>query len=164
MELIPNLIFCYHIMIASEQLLIEAERRSAGALRDYFLTHLEEERGHATWLAEDLASAGIRVSQTRIPVEAVEMVGSIYYMVFHVEPCALLGYMQALEREDWSLLEELEKSYPSSLLRTMKHHAEHDPLHAQALKRIIGTLTAEQQALVEQTRQRTFHYLIRAFS
>lgn len=164
MELIPNLIFCYHTMVASEQLLIEAEKRSQGALQAYFRTHLEEERGHAGWLAEDLASAGIRVSETRIPVEAVEMVGSVYYMVFHVEPCALLGYMQALEREDWPMLPALEKEYPPSLLRTLKYHAEHDPRHARDLKRIVDTLTTEQKALVEQTRQRTFHYLKRAFS
>lgn len=163
MELVPNLIFFYHTMIASEQLLIEAEERSEGPLQAYFREHLEEERGHARWLAEDLQSVGIKVSETQIPVEAVEMVGSVYYMVFHVEPCALLGYMQALEREDWPLLPQWRKDHPPSLLRTLEYHAEHDPTHARDLKRIIGTLTTDQKALVEQTRNRTLHYLQRAF-
>lgn len=162
MDFIRRLIFCYHAMVASEQLLIEAEKRSEGELKEYFRAHLEEERGHAQWLAEDLASVGIRVQHTRIPVEAVEMVGSVYYMVFHVEPCALLGYMQALEKEEWPQMAQWERNYPPSLLRTLKHHAEHDPQHARDLRRIIETLTPAQKALVEQTRTRTLHYLIRS--
>lgn len=161
-DLVRRLIFFYHAMVASEQLLIEAEKRSSGALREYFEAHLEEERDHAQWLVEDLASVGIKVQNTLIPVEAVEMVGSVYYMVFHVEPCALLGYMQALEKEEWPQMAQWERDYPASLLRTLKHHAEHDPHHAQELKRIIETLTPEQKALVEQTRSRTIQYIIRS--
>src|SRR5277367_3957194 len=145
MDFISNLIFCYHTIIASEDLLIEAAMRSDGALEDYFRAHLAEEEGHARWLAEDLASVGIDVEKTRIPVEAVEMVGSVYYMVFHVDPRALLGYMQALEREEWPLMAQWEAEHPASLLRTLKHHAEHDPAHARELKRIIATLDAGQQ-------------------
>lgn len=161
-DLIPQLIFCYHCIVASEQLLDEAAKRSTGEFRAYFWTHLEEERGHARWLAEDLNSVGIRVEKTQLPVEAVEMVGSIYYLVFHVQPIALLGYMQALEREEWPMLAQWEKDYPASLLRTVKHHAEHDPDHAGELKRIIATLDAGQKSLVEQTRRQTLVYLERA--
>jgi hypothetical protein len=162
MDFISNLIFCYHTIVASEDLLIEAARRSDGALEDYFREHLIEEENHAQWLGEDLASVGIDVRKTKIPSEVPEMVGSIYYMVFHADPAALLGYMQALEREEWPLMEQWEKDYPASLLRTLKHHAKHDPDHARELKRIIATLEPGRQALVEQTRQRTFHYLERA--
>jgi hypothetical protein len=164
MDLIPNLIFCYHTIVASEDLLIEAAKRSEGPLEDYFREHLSEEKDHAQWLAEDLVSVGIRVWETQIPIEVVEMVGSVYYMVFHADPAALLGYMQVLEREDWPMLPQWEKDYPASLLRTVKHHAEHDPGHARKLRDIIETLEPERRALVEQTRQRTLHYLQRAFT
>jgi hypothetical protein len=162
MDLIPQLIFCYHCIVASEQLLDEAAKRSVGELRGYFWKHGEEEHGHAQWLAEDLESVGVDVKRTPIPLEAVEMVGSVYYMVFHVEPVALLGYMQALEREKWPMMEQWEKDYPASLLRTVKHHAQHDPGHAKELKRIIEILDPGQKSLVEQTRRQTLIYLERA--
>jgi hypothetical protein len=164
MELIPNLIFLYHCMIASESLLIEAEKRAEGTLKRYFAAHLEEERGHDCWLAEDLASVGILVKNTKIPLEAVEMVGTIYYMVFHVEPCALLGYMHVLERGEHPLMTQWESQYPASLLRTLKYHEEHDREHQAELDRIIETLSPTQKAIVAQTRERTLHYLLKVFT
>jgi hypothetical protein len=163
MDLISNLIFLYHCVIASEQLLIEAAQRAVGPLQDYFRQHLEEERGHDRWLAEDLESIGVEVKRTVIPVEAMEMVGTVYYLVMHVDPVALLGYMQVMERGEHPQMKEWEAQYPASLLRTLKYHDEHDRDHRRDLERTIQTLTPNQKALVEQTRGRTLHYFQRAF-
>lgn len=164
MELIPNLIFLYHCMVASEHLLQEAAGRSVHGLKYYFLKHLQDERGHAEWLAEDLASIGIQVRKTRIPVEVLEMVGSVYYLIFHVDPAALLGYMQFMESGSPQRLPEWEKAYPASLLRTLKYHLEHDPAHLREINEVIGGMSSEQQALIAQTHQQSRQYFLRAFT
>lgn len=164
MNLVRNLVWMWHVMVASEQLLECAIERSSGELADYFRAHLEEERHHADWLAADLRTAGIEVARTKIPREAMEMVGSVYYLIFHAHPCALLGYMSVLE-DTAALRANLERwarEYPSELLRTVRHHAEADPGHLEELRAAIARLTAEQQRLVEQTRQVTFDYLRRS--
>lgn len=166
MELISNLVFLYHTIVASEKLLELTAEHSTGELRDYFTRHLEEERGHAQWLAEDLRTVGIDVKKTRIPVEAVQMVGSIYYFILHVDPVALLGYMRVLEGSPIAMdeLERLEKLYSRELLRTLRYHVEHDPKHFQELESIINTLSPDQLALVKQIEWCTRGYLQRGIS
>jgi hypothetical protein len=163
MDLIPNLIFLYHAMVASERLLERASERSTGTLQDYFRSHLEEERGHDEWLAEDLDSVGVNVKKTQIPLEAMEMVGCVYYLIEHVDPAALLGYMQAMERSpDDALMSRFEKEYPASLLRTLHYHALHDREHARKLRDVILATTPTQQQLITQTYTQTIRYCQRA--
>jgi rubrerythrin len=163
-ELVRNLIFVWHYIRASEHLLeCAAEQAKSTDLGSYFERHLEEERDHAQWLAEDLKSVGVDVRRTRVPREAVEMVGSVYYMIFHADPAALLGYMSVLEGWDLhSKLAQWERGYPASLLRTIKLHAHNDPAHAADLQGVIDSLPPERRALVEQTRSITIEYLQRA--
>jgi rubrerythrin len=162
---ISNLIFLYHVIVASENLLVVAAMTCKDEkLREYFERHLLEEKGHAQWLAEDLASVNVKVQETKIPPLAREMVGSIYYAIFHVDPVALLGYMHALE--SWPLseerLQELEKQYPASLLRTTRHHAQHDPGHVEFLRAVINELPSHQRELIEHTQAMTYDYVRRA--
>jgi hypothetical protein len=141
--LIPNLIWLYHVMAASENLLrVAIVELPPGVLRRYFEKHLEEERGHAKWLAADLRSVNIEVERTQIPLVAAQMAGSIYYLIFHAHPAALLGYMQVLESwpMDKAKLAESGKDYPRVLLRTVNHHIEHDPAH---LKEILAMIAAQ---------------------
>src|SRR5690348_11828589 len=119
---ITNLVFLYHIMVASENLLRMAARETSDRkLREYFEKHLEEERDHAKWLAEDLNSVCVDVKKTEPPLLAIQMAGSLYYLIFHVHPAALLGYMQVLESwpMDKGRLLEVAQPYPKSLLRTV---------------------------------------------
>lgn len=163
--LIRNLIFLYHVISASENLLVVAAQACKDErLRAYFEHHLLEERGHAQWLAEDLASIDVNVRATPIPPLAREMVGSIYYAIFHVDPAALLGYMQVLESspQNEARLQELKKQYPASLLRTVRYHAQHDPAHVKSLSTVIDALPFDQRELVEHTRSMTCDYLRRA--
>jgi rubrerythrin len=164
MSLVRNLIYLFHVMKASENLLVMAASQASGDLREYFERHLEEERGHAQWLAEDLETIGIVAARTQLPREAMEMVGSVYYLIFHADPVALLGYMSVLE--SWPLpeerLQEWERQYSVSLLRTVRYHAKHDPQHLAELQAVIAALPEERRALVDQTSVMTHEFLRRS--
>lgn len=158
---IANLIFLYHIMVASEPLLRFALAETTDPrLREYFAKHLEEERGHSTWLAQDLKSIGVDVGHTEAPLIAIQMAGSIYYLIFHVHPVALLGYMRVLEGPGMSQerLAKLEQEYPRSLLRTVRYHLEHDLDHMKDLNAIIEALP-EHRKLIDEVSVMTQNYI-----
>ena len=162
--LIPNLIFLYHVIVASENLLRVAIAETSDApLKEYFEKHLEEERGHAEWLAEDLKCVGIDVTQTEVPLLAVQMVGSVYYLIFHAHPAALLGYMRV--QEGWPMdkarFAELGKPYPAALLRTLNYHIDHDPDHLKDLLAIIDSLP-ERHKLIADVAVMTQNHLFQA--
>jgi hypothetical protein len=131
---LANLSFVHQIITASEGLLADAITASTGDLRDYFVSHLAEETGHVEWLAEDIGASSLPLSRT-----AVQMAGSMYYMVKHVSPACLLGYMLVLECFPMPLevVEELERLHGKQLLRTVRFHAEHDPDHGADLLAVI---------------------------
>ena len=87
--IVRNLKFVYQSVIASENLMscaIEQLRLSASsAYRDavlsYFVAHLEEERGHADWLANDLTTHGVEIAE--LDNDAMAMIGCQYYMIYH---------------------------------------------------------------------------------
>jgi pyrroloquinoline quinone (PQQ) biosynthesis protein C len=159
---VANLIWLYHVVKASENLLVQAAAQADAALREYFEHHLEGERGHAEWLREDLLSVGVDVLSTKPLPIAREMVGSIYYLIFHSDPAALLGYMSVLEGQADNLarmLPELEAEHPASLLRTLKHHAVEDPRHFAELTAVIDKLSEDRRAIVNETAEITRNYL-----
>jgi hypothetical protein len=162
--LIPNLIFVYHVIVASENLLRVAigETREP-ELKAYFRRHLEEEHDHAKWLAEDLLCVEVDVARTEVPLLAVQMAGSLYYLIYHVHPGALLGYMRVLESwpMDKARFAERAKPYPKALLRTLNHHIDHDPDHFRDLLVMIEALP-EQTKLIEDTAAMTRNYLRQA--
>ncbi|MEB0057317.1 hypothetical protein QN413_10925 [Variovorax sp. LG9.2] len=142
----------YHTIRASEDLLKCAiEKAIPGTeLHAYLEEHLEEERQHEKWLAEDLLSVGFDVHLTSIPREAVQMAGSMFYLVRLVHPRALLGYMAVLEFFPMPLeaVEILEEIHGKSLLRCLRYHAEHDIDHAHDLAGMLDRLLEEEQELV----------------
>jgi hypothetical protein len=148
--LLKNLVFSWHCMKASENLLKQAKLKSKGKLKAYFAEHLDEERGHEDWLAADLLTAGIDVHKTPIPRLAVEMVGTQYYLINHVDPAALLGYMARHECFPASLvqIELLEKVHGKELLRCARYHALNDVAHGQELLNITDELPQKSQSLI----------------
>lgn len=135
-----NLVLLHQVIVASEQLLEEArECATNSALCTYFAEHLDEEREHARWLAADLGSAGIDLSGEPRSRTAVAMAGSQYYLLKHVSPACLLGYMLVLECAPMPIpaVIELERLHGAELLRTVRYHAEHDPEHGAELLDII---------------------------
>jgi hypothetical protein len=141
-NLIKNLIFAYQVITASERLLHEAAQESTGTLRDYYISHLEEERGHAEWLENDLKTQGVNVREQPLIRVAVAMAGTQYYLIKHVDPAALLGYMAVLEGLPTSLeaVDLLEAMHGKELLKTLRFHAEHDLEHRKELFNVIDSV------------------------
>ena len=141
--LIHNLIWMYQVIVASETLMLEAIRKAHGpVLRSYLREHLEEERGHAKWLADDLAALGVDVTVLPLNRSAVELVGTQYYLINHVSPAAILGYMAVLEGFPFPLdvLEQLEAIHGVEPLRCLRYHAENDIEHRKELFKVIDQI------------------------
>lgn len=163
---IRNLVFLHRVILASESLLEFAVPRADGALRDYYADHLEEERRHDEWLALDLESVGVDVGAEPYPIEAVAAAGSQYYLVGHVDACALLGYMAVLECFPMPVdrLEELEGIHGLPLCRTLRHHAMHDIAHSADLLEQVDSLNEKQFQLVVQNAVQTALFIGSAIS
>lgn len=140
--LIDNLVFMQQLMRATEGLLQDAADAANGDLRAYYLEHLEEERGHAEWLANDLQQAGVSVEP--LIRKAVEIAGAQYYLIKHVHPASLLGYMAVLEGcpTPLEVVEQLENLHGKDLFRTLRYHSEHDLHHRKDLFAIIDKANA----------------------
>ena len=157
--LINYLCFIHGIIRASEALLEHAiSKLEDGPVRRYYVAHLREERGHAAWLADDLASVGV---QPGLNWKAARLAGSQVYLIEYVSPVALLGYMAALEGQSTSLatIEALEIVHGKTLLRTARYHAEHDPAHWEDLAVVIFSLPEHQQQLIWENAKQTLEQL-----
>lgn len=160
------LAFIHDVIVASEHILEGAAERSTGELRRFFSEHLEEERGHAEWLEEDLASASIDLAARLVVTEAVAMAGSQYYLIQHIDPVAVLGYMAVLECFPMSKeqVEKLEAIHGEKLCRTLRYHATHDVQHGADVLKMINAIPNERLGIVLQNAAQTALYFISAAS
>jgi Iron-containing redox enzyme len=144
--LLANLVFTHQVITASEGLMEDAIALSSGPLKAYLAGHLEEERGHAQWLADDLKTAGIDMQTMPKIRRAVEMAGAQYYLIKHVSPLSLLGYMAVLEGLPVALetVADMEAKHGTDLLRTLRYHAEHDLNHRKELFAVIDQYPCEE--------------------
>lgn len=144
----------YQLVIASEPLLEQAIAGLSGngwegELRSFYKEHLEDERDHAKWLLDDLNGY-----TGNLHFGVASVVGCAYYMVLHVHPCALLGYMQALETPiPQELIDAVASECGEDATRTMRHHAKEDPGHAVALVEAVERIPDEWKPLVVNTRK-----------
>lgn len=132
-----NMGFLHALMLASEPLIEDVLKRPmSGGLKKFYARHLEEERGHAQWMADDLDSMGVKPA---LDWRAAQVAGVQYYLVRHAPPEALLGYMAALECRPMpmEMVANLERIHGKAAMRTMRYHAEHDVEHGPALLRAI---------------------------
>jgi len=160
-----NLIFLYHSVMASEQLLIDGlllalnwdDAPVRNILVKYYSEHLDEERGHINWLREDLSENGI-IPGFPDPI-AMAMTGTQYYLIKHVHPAALLGYLAVVEGDPVTIdtIEILEKIYGASLFKFMRMHAERDIIHSADLFYIIDKLPSYTHGYIEKSAQNTLH-------
>lgn len=159
---IQNLVFLYHACVASEGLLEEAGGIAKDRLADYYRSHLEEEKDEIRVLREDLASAGVTPG---MPDEySMAMVGTQYYLLKHVDPVCLLGYM-AVQEADPSpieLVERLEELHGKKLFRFLKMHAIKDMEHRKELIELIDSIPEEQHGMIWFSADNTLRYLARA--
>lgn len=119
-----------------------------GRIQTYYNRHLGEERGHAEMMQADLASAAIE--PPAVHWKAARLAGTQAYLIHHVSPLMLLGYMAALECRPWSLTQVayLENLHGKPLMRCIRYHAEHDAKHGPELLALIDTLTEQEQTLI----------------
>ncbi|MFL9670439.1 hypothetical protein WIX39_026150 [Variovorax sp. AB1(2024)] len=153
--MLDHLAFFYQVIIASEFLLKEAifllgDDGFEGDLKAFYAKHLEDEKGHAEWLKEDLGEHPINLH-----FGAAQLAGMAYYLVRHVHPVALLGYMKALEGHPIPIeyVEAVEKAHGAQAGRTLRLHAIEDPHHMQELEAVA--VPSQWAPLVESTRLQT---------
>lgn len=146
---------CYQLIVASEPLLEQSIRLLSydgweGDLRVFYVKHLEDERDHAKWLLEDLQGY---TGNLHYGVAAVA--GTAYYLILHVHPVALLGYMLALEGSQITtpLIEAVAEECGEDATRTLRLHAQEDPKHAQELEAAALMVPDEWQPLIANTRR-----------
>ena len=157
--MMDSLAFWYQVIIASENLLDEAAflLEPSGwelELRDFYLKHLEDERHHAKWQREDLGDHPIVLD-----FRAAGIAGMAMYLVRHVHPVALLGYMQALEGKPipMELVEAVEREHGKQAGRTLRIHAKDDPKHIVEL--LAFPVPDKWRPLVENTRLQTLKHI-----
>lgn len=130
--------FAHGIMRASGPLLALGYDKAEGALREYYGGHLIEERDHADWLAEDLASLGEQPEL--VDHAAAAIAGAQYYYLHHVGPEPLLGYIAAMEMRPATMndVRALEETHGKRAVRTIRHHAEADIRHGDRLAEVLN--------------------------
>lgn len=161
-----NLSFAMQMMVASEGLLRAGIERLALAaepydiaVHGYFVEHLAEEAGHYEWMMEDLAG-----EDTGFHWGAAELAGMQYYLVEHVHPAVLLGYMLVLECFPMPLemVDQLEAVHGAKLLRTLRYHAVHDRDHGQDVLAMVERAPEVLKNWIYQNAIQTAHRIGRA--
>ena len=144
----------------------------ANFLRDYFLEHAEEERGHERWIETDLAQFGITRTalEQRLPYPSVAaLVGAQRFWMEQVHPVAYLGYLAVLEAPATNeFLKEVSARTGIPLASMSAHvlHATLDPGHVAEFDRTLDelSLTGQQQDLITISAITTVTHLERVFT
>jgi hypothetical protein len=167
---IKNLLFLHDVVVASEQLLEEAGQSAAllpktpfhERLVSYFQSHVEEERGELKVLQRDLSSAGVTPGVPN-PL-ATAMVGTQYYLLKHVHPAALLGYMAVVEGDPVSLdtVQFFERAHGKELFRFLRLHAVKDLEHREELIEVIDSSPTSVRDLIVSSAGNTLKYVSEA--
>lgn len=159
-----NLMFVYHLTTASEQLIrvAMADLQLGSTLRAFFHSKLIEEKDHSKWLGEDLTKCGYHFKP--LDQAAVAMAGSQYYLIFHLGPASLLGYMAALEcfPAPMAVIEMLEQLHGKDALTTVRYHAEHDVGHSKELLTFIDSRPDEEHSSIWVAATIAMEWLIKA--
>lgn len=130
-QLVRHLQFCHSLMVATDPLLELAgmeEKR-------------HEEKGHADWLAQDLARLGIPT----VPYDyaAAAIAGSQYYFIQHLDPRVLLGYCAVLECRTFTPAQVDVMEAILGPLPCVRFHAEHDVAHGAEVLTQIEAIESE---------------------
>lgn len=155
--LIKELLFVHNCCVASEDLLLDARVFSNSYsdsftkyLKKYYEDHLEEERDELKILTDDLNAAQIDWNATPLNLAAIAMVGSQYYLIRHVHPVCLLGYMaiQEMDPTPIEFIERLETLHGADILKFARLHAIKDIDHAKELAQLINSVPDKLKGLV----------------
>jgi Iron-containing redox enzyme len=169
---IENLKFLHDEVVATEQLLTEACKGTQVLpssdfytdLAEYYRRHLEEERGHATWLKEDLLSVGLEMNTFQPNAIAMAIVGTQYYLLKHVHPISLLGYMAVVEGDPVpkDTVDLLERLHGKQLMRFVRIHSEKDLEHRKELAAMIDRAPEPLQRMIAHSADNALFHLAQA--
>jgi hypothetical protein len=144
------LVETYHYVRHSCELMRSAWEgigRDRSELRNYLEQHIEEERGHEQWVLNDLENLGYQreaVTQSLPLSETIELIGSQMYVVRHIQPAGLVGYVYMMESRppNHAFLRALQAAYsiPSSAMTFLAGHGDADIVHSQELRDVLNHL------------------------
>lgn len=164
---VDNLVFVYHMIVASGTILdIAACKTQPSQYRDFLIEHASEEREHANWLRADLTTSDESIHNPELMFDASEIAGAQYYLALHVTPYCLLGYMLVLECLPMTeaSVNQLEALHGSALFHTLRYHAKHDVDHGAEVMRQIDNMPKVYRELVRMTALRTVGAMARVAS
>jgi hypothetical protein len=132
---------------ALEHLEARGDEAFTPALRAYYQLKLQDEAEHDSWIAEDLARAGVSeesLNQKLPPAAITAMLGSQYYLIAHHHPALYLGYIGIFESyipsPDQVRRVIRESGAPEEAFETYKLHTEIDVEHKLSLVKILDAV------------------------
>lgn len=132
---------------------------------------IEEEKGHETWVLEDMEAvggdtAGAKANPPSAPVQA--MVGFNYFSAERVHPCSVLGMLYMLEvvssvyagRTSESIARAIGRDVDAGGFKFLTSHSTMDVDHLAKLNRLIKTIDdpQAQEAIINSTRVNFYQF------
>jgi pyrroloquinoline quinone (PQQ) biosynthesis protein C len=164
----------YHIVWHFCPVMAGAVARCGDEFRDvrYALyERIEEEKGHESWVLEDIEAMGGDVAAARAnppsaPVQA--MIAFNYHGAERVHPCSVLGMLYMLEvvssvyggRVSDSIARALGRDVSGGGFRFLTSHATMDVDHMASLNRLVKTIAdpGAQRSIINATRVNFFQF------
>lgn len=158
----------YHIVWHFCPVMAASAARCGDDFRDvrYALyERIEEEKGHESWVLEDVAAVGGDVAgvQAKLPSAPVQaMIAFNYYGAERVHPCSVLGMLYMLEvvssvyggRVSDSIARALGRDVNAGGFKFLSSHATMDVDHMASLNKLVKTIAdpGAQRSIINATR------------
>lgn len=164
----------YHIVWHFCPVMAAAASRCSDRFRDVryeLYERIEEEKGHETWVLDDIEAVGGDVAAAKAnppsaPVQA--MIAFNYYGAERVHPCSVLGMLYMLEvvssvyggRVSDSIARALGRSVDGGGFKFLTSHATMDVDHMAKLNRLVKTIgdPQAQDAIVNSTQVNFYQF------
>jgi hypothetical protein len=119
-----------------------------------FLSHLAEEKGHEKLCSNDLKGLGYEPANFPELPQTSALYHSVYYLIEHRDPCAILGYAMILEgisaTKIDALVEQLTAQYSKSATSFLRLHCEADKEHTQENKPVLESCNDQQLDVISE--------------
>lgn len=164
----------YHVVWHFCPVMAAAVARCDDRFRDVryeLFERIEEEKGHESWVLEDIEAVGgdvraVRAKPPSVPVQA--MIAFNYYSAERVHPCSVLGMLYMLEvvssvyggRVSDSIARAIGRSVDGGGFKFLSSHATMDVDHMAKLNRLVKTIEdpAAQDSIVNSTRVNFYQF------
>lgn len=164
----------YHIVWHFCPIMAAAAARCGDEFRNVryeLYDRIGEEKGHETWVLEDIEAMGGDVREAGVnppsaPIQA--MIGFNYHAAERVHPCSVLGMLYTLEvissvyggRVSDSIARAVGRSVEAGGFKFLSSHASMDLDHMAKLNRLVNTIddVGAQAAIVNSTRVNFYQF------